>query len=95
MGLYALRVWQSVPGGVKPPFLAIHGHEVINPPLPDEVRPGLRKRTIFLQRRIFYFASAPPAFTSTVMVFEMIDPPHMSVLGASNPTVSSYSPVIV
>lgn len=28
--------WQSVPGGVKPTFLAEHGHEVINPKLPDE-----------------------------------------------------------
>jgi hypothetical protein len=28
--------WQSVPGGVKPTFLAQHGHEVINPKLPDE-----------------------------------------------------------
>jgi hypothetical protein len=25
-----------VPGGVKPAFLARHGHEVINPKLPDE-----------------------------------------------------------
>src|SRR5208283_1423351 len=28
--------WQSVPGGVKPTFLAQHGHTVINPKLPDE-----------------------------------------------------------
>ncbi|HKB41301.1 MAG TPA: hypothetical protein VKD72_33055 [Gemmataceae bacterium] len=28
--------WQSVPGGVKPTFLAQHGHEVSNPKLPDE-----------------------------------------------------------
>src|SRR5262249_50172757 len=28
--------WQSVPGGVKPTFLKDHGHEVINPRLPDE-----------------------------------------------------------
>ena len=27
---------QSVPGGVKPTFLAQHGHEIINPKLPDE-----------------------------------------------------------
>ena len=31
-----LHGWQSVPGGVKPTFLARHGHEVINPKLPDE-----------------------------------------------------------
>jgi hypothetical protein len=28
--------WQSVPGGVNPTFLTDHGHEVINPKLPDE-----------------------------------------------------------
>jgi len=28
--------WQSVPGGVKPTYLAQHGHQVINPKLPDE-----------------------------------------------------------
>jgi hypothetical protein len=31
-----LHGWQSVPGGVKPTFLAQHGHEVMNPKLPDE-----------------------------------------------------------
>jgi SMI1 / KNR4 family (SUKH-1) len=31
-----LHGWQSVPGGVKPTFLAQHSHEVINPKLPDE-----------------------------------------------------------
>jgi len=31
-----LHGWQSVPGGVKPTFLAEHGHQVINPALPDE-----------------------------------------------------------
>jgi hypothetical protein len=28
--------WQSVPGEVKPTFLVDHGHEVINPKLPDK-----------------------------------------------------------
>jgi hypothetical protein len=31
-----LHGWQSVPGGVKPTFLARYGHTVRNPPLPDE-----------------------------------------------------------
>ena len=36
MKVLFLHSWQSVPGGVKPTFLAGHGHEVINPKLPDE-----------------------------------------------------------
>src|SRR4051812_39864985 len=36
MKVLFLHGWQSVPGGVKPAFLAQHGHEVINPKLPDE-----------------------------------------------------------
>ena len=31
-----LHGWNSVPGGVKPTYLKDHGHEVINPKLPDE-----------------------------------------------------------
>jgi hypothetical protein len=30
-----LHGWQSTPGGVKPTFLKSHGHEVLNPTLPD------------------------------------------------------------
>ena len=36
MRILFLHGWHSVPGGVKPTFLAQHGHEVINPKLPDE-----------------------------------------------------------
>jgi hypothetical protein len=31
-----LHGWHSVPGGVKPSYLAAHGHEVVNPALPDD-----------------------------------------------------------
>jgi hypothetical protein len=31
-----LHGWSSVPGGVKPTYLKDHGHEVINPKLPDD-----------------------------------------------------------
>jgi fermentation-respiration switch protein FrsA (DUF1100 family) len=31
-----LHGWNSVPGGVKPTYLARHGHTVINPALSDE-----------------------------------------------------------
>jgi len=36
MKILFLHGWQSVPGGIKPTFLAQHGHEVVNPKLPDE-----------------------------------------------------------
>ena len=36
MKILFLHGWNSVPGGVKPTYLAKHGHEVINPKLPDE-----------------------------------------------------------
>jgi hypothetical protein len=28
--------WQSTPGGIKPTYLKDHGHEVLNPALPDD-----------------------------------------------------------
>jgi alpha-beta hydrolase superfamily lysophospholipase len=36
MKILFLHGWQSVPGGVKPTYLARHGHQVLNPKLPDE-----------------------------------------------------------
>jgi len=36
MKILFLHGWQSVPGGVKPTFLQHHGHEVLNPKLPDD-----------------------------------------------------------
>ena len=36
MKILFLHGRQSVPGGVKPTYLAQHGHQVINPKLPDE-----------------------------------------------------------
>jgi hypothetical protein len=36
MRILYLHGWTSVPGGVKPTFLKVHGHTVINPKLPDE-----------------------------------------------------------
>jgi alpha-beta hydrolase superfamily lysophospholipase len=35
MKVLFLHGWTSVPGGVKPTYLAAHGHSVINPALPD------------------------------------------------------------
>jgi predicted esterase YcpF (UPF0227 family) len=31
-----LHGWQSSPGGIKPTYLKDHGHEVLNPALPDD-----------------------------------------------------------
>jgi hypothetical protein len=36
MKILFLHGWKSLPGGVKPTYLARHGHEVANPPLPDD-----------------------------------------------------------
>lgn len=36
MKILFLHGWQSAPGGVKPTFLVQHGHEVLNPALPDD-----------------------------------------------------------
>lgn len=36
MKVLFLHGWKSVPGGVKPRYLAQHGHVVINPKLPDD-----------------------------------------------------------
>ena len=36
MKVLFLHGWTSTPGGLKPTFLKEHGHEVINPALPDD-----------------------------------------------------------
>ncbi len=36
MTILFLHGWHSVPGGVKPTYLARHGHEVFNPALDDD-----------------------------------------------------------
>lgn len=42
MRVLFLHGWRSVPGGVKPTFLAAHGHRVANPPLPDDFPAAVR-----------------------------------------------------
>jgi alpha-beta hydrolase superfamily lysophospholipase len=37
MRILFLHGWQSTPGGLKPTYLKDHGHEVVNPALPDDV----------------------------------------------------------
>jgi hypothetical protein len=36
MRIIFLHSWQSLLGGVKPTFLTDHGHEILNPKLPDD-----------------------------------------------------------
>lgn len=36
MKILFLHGWTSTPGGLKPTFLKDHGHEVLNPALPDD-----------------------------------------------------------
>ena len=36
MRILFLHGWQSTPGGVKPTYLKSHGHEILNPALPDD-----------------------------------------------------------
>jgi hypothetical protein len=36
MKILFLHGWRSVPGGLKPTYLVQHGHEVINPAVPDD-----------------------------------------------------------
>jgi len=36
MRILFLHGWQSTPGGLKPTYLKDHGHEVLNPYLPDD-----------------------------------------------------------
>ncbi len=36
MKIIYLQGWAAVPGGLKPTFLAQHGHQVLNPALPND-----------------------------------------------------------
>jgi hypothetical protein len=36
MKILILHGWHSIPGGVKPSYLAQHGHDIINPALADD-----------------------------------------------------------
>lgn len=40
MKILYLHGWQSMPGGVKPSYLARHGHELIEPALPHDDFPA-------------------------------------------------------
>ncbi len=36
MNILFLHDWQSTPGGLKPTYLKDHGHDVLNPKLPED-----------------------------------------------------------
>jgi alpha-beta hydrolase superfamily lysophospholipase len=36
MLILSLHGWQSTPGGIKPTYMKDHGHDVLNPALPDD-----------------------------------------------------------
>jgi alpha-beta hydrolase superfamily lysophospholipase len=36
MKILFLHGWQSTPGGIKPTYLTEHGHDVLNPALPED-----------------------------------------------------------
>jgi len=76
------------------------------PPLPAHfnIAPVVRQQPShhrenhdFSHRYSFHFESAAHFFTSTLMVFEVIEPPHIfvpSIFPFPSKPVSSYSPVI-
>ena len=42
MKILFLHGWQSTPGGLKPTYLRKHGHEVLNPHLPNDFDAAVR-----------------------------------------------------
>jgi hypothetical protein len=69
-----LHAWQSVPGGVKPTYLAQYGHEVINSALPDRsfdesvavAQAEFEKPDVVVGSIQGVRGSASSAFTSTI-----------------------------